>query len=74
LIGETPEPWKDWQGPIGSQLGKGPLKAACLKMGVTTFQATYQCRELSEKLEETLRLAMGVCYLRCHTILETKGT
>jgi len=27
LVGETPEPWKEGQGPTGNQLGKGPIES-----------------------------------------------
>jgi len=27
LVGETPEPWKEMQGPTWSQLGKGPIES-----------------------------------------------
>jgi len=41
--------WK----PIGSQLGKGPIKSSCYQLGVTPFQATYySARDSSEKLDE----------------------
>jgi len=27
LVGDMPEPWTVGQGPIGSQLGKGPIES-----------------------------------------------
>jgi len=45
---ETPT-WKKGRGPIGSQLGKGPIESGMSQMRVTPFQAMYQFKGLSRE-------------------------
>jgi len=37
LVGETPEPWKEGQGPVVSQLGKGLIESGMSSDGSDTI-------------------------------------
>jgi len=50
LVVETPELWKERQGPIGIQLGKGPIESGMPSDGSDTISG--RARDSAEKLEE----------------------
>jgi len=54
LVEETPGPWKEGPGPIGSQYGKGPIERASGKMG-DTIPGWHQRWVDSEKIDSRIR-------------------